>query len=100
MLDIETGKIKDFVKFELGNVVMCTGGANCGRVGVVRAREKHKGALDMVHVADHAGNVFTTRVTNVFVIGKGSKSLVSLPKGRGVRKGILQEQQELLQTEG
>ena len=42
MLDIESGKVRDHAKFELGNVVMCTGGANCGRVGTVQHREKHK----------------------------------------------------------
>ena len=30
MLDIETGKPKDFVKFELGNLCMVTGGSNNG----------------------------------------------------------------------
>ena len=30
MLDIETGKPKEFVKFELGNMCMVTGGANNG----------------------------------------------------------------------
>lgn len=30
MLDIETGKPKEFVKFELGNICMVTGGANNG----------------------------------------------------------------------
>jgi small subunit ribosomal protein S4e len=99
MLDIETGKVKDFAKFEIGNVVMCIGGANCGRVGTVQHREKHKGALDMVHVVDASGHTFVTRITNVFVIGKGPKALVSLPKGRGVRKTILQEQAEVLAAE-
>ena len=58
-----------------------------------------QGALDMVHVVDGAGNTFVTRITNVFVIGKGNKALVSLPKGRGVRKSILQEQQEIMAAE-
>lgn len=35
MLDIETGKVKDFVKFDLGNLAMATGGHNCGRVGTI-----------------------------------------------------------------
>lgn len=58
-----------------------------------------QGALDMVHVVDAAGNTFVTRITNVFVIGKGPKALVSLPKGRGVRKSILQEQAAILRQE-
>lgn len=35
---------------------------------------------------------FATRISNVFVIGKGNKPLISLPKGKGVRLTILQEQ--------
>jgi len=92
MLDIETGKIKDFVKFDIGNLVMITGGHNNGRVGTVVHREKHKGTFEIVTVEDAAGNRFATRNTNVFVIGKGNKPLISLPKGKGIRLTILQEQ--------
>ena len=92
MFDIETGKVKDFAKFDIGQMVMVTGGHNNGRVGIIQAREKHKGNFDIVHVEDAAGNKFATRITNVFVIGKGNKPLVSLPKGKGIRLTILQEQ--------
>jgi small subunit ribosomal protein S4e len=47
-----------------------------------------------VHIEDAAGNRFATRVTNVFVIGKGNKPLISLPKGKGIRLTIIQEQQK------
>ena len=86
MLDLETGKIKDFAKFDVGNVCMVTGGHNNGRVGVVVRREKHKGAFDIVHIEDNAGNTFATRITNVFVIGKGKTPLISLPKVGGARR--------------
>ena len=99
MLDLESGKVKDFIKFEVGNLVMCTGGANAGRVGIVQHREKHRGAIEMVHVADAAGRRFVTRISNVFVIGKGTKPLVSLPKMKGVRKTIMEEQQQQFPTE-
>jgi hypothetical protein len=33
--------------------------------------------------------------SNVFVIGKGDKPLISLPKGKGIRQTILQEQAKL-----
>lgn len=92
MLDIETGKIKDIVKFDIGNLVTITGGHNNGRVGVIVSKEKHKGSFDIVHVEDAAGNRFATRATNVFVIGKGNKPLISLPKGKGIRLTIIQEQ--------
>jgi small subunit ribosomal protein S4e len=92
MVDIESGKIKDFVRFDIGNLVMVTGGHNNGRVGTIVHKEKHKGSFDIVHVEDAAGNRFATRNDNVFVIGKGNKPLISLPKGKGIRLTILQEQ--------
>ncbi len=55
MLDIETGKIKDFVKFGAGNLCMVTGGRNCGRVGTIVHQEKHKGSFDVIHVRDATG---------------------------------------------
>lgn len=84
--------LQDFVKFDIGNLVMATGGHNNGRVGTIVHKEKHKGSFDIVHVEDAAGNRFATRQTNVFVIGKGNKPLISLPKGKGIRLSILQEQ--------
>jgi small subunit ribosomal protein S4e len=92
VFDIESGKIKDFVKFDVGNLAIAIGGHNNGRVGTVVHKEKHKGSFDIVHVEDAAGHRFATRESNVFVIGKGNKPLVSLPKGKGIRLTILQEQ--------
>jgi len=92
-LDLATGKITDFVKFDLNNLVMITGGRNLGRVGVVTHREKHPGSFDIVHVRDASGQQFATRLTNVFVIGKGTKSYVSLPHGKGVKLSILAERE-------
>lgn len=85
MFDISSGKIKDFIKFDVGNLAVATGGHNAGRVGVITNKEKHKGAIDIIHIRDAAGHSFATRVTNIFVIGKGDKPLISLPKGKGIR---------------
>jgi len=90
-IDIATGKVQSFVKFDNGNVVMCTGGRNWGRVGVVTHRERHEGGFDIVHVKDSLDNAFVTRLSNVFVIGEGNKPLVSLPKGKGIRLSIAEE---------
>jgi small subunit ribosomal protein S4e len=98
MLDLETGKIKDFIKFDLGNLAMVTGGHNNGRVGTIVHKERHRGGHDIVHIEDAAGNRFATRISNVFVIGKGNKALISLPKGKGVRLTILQEQAKRYQS--
>merc|ERR1711907_880534 len=82
LYDLESGKIKDFIKFDSGNVC------------IIMNREKHKGSNDIVHIKDAAGNAFATRIGNVFVIGKGNKPLVSLPKGKGIKLSILQEQEK------
>jgi len=91
MVDIETGKIKDFIHFGVGNLCMITGGTNNGRVGTIVHQEHHKGSFEIIHIKDAAGNDFATRMGNVFVIGRGDKPLISLPKGKGVKLTILQE---------
>jgi small subunit ribosomal protein S4e len=90
-LDLETQKIEDYVKFDSGNLVMITGGHNLGRVGVITSRERHPGSFDIVHVKDAANNTFATRLSYVFVIGKGNKPWISLPNDKGVRKTITEE---------
>lgn len=87
------GKILDFIKFEAGNLVMVTGGRNLGRVGVIEKKERHIGGFDIVHVKDSAGRQFATRVSNVFIIGKGSESYVSLPARKGVALTRLEERE-------
>jgi len=90
-VDLETGKITDFAKFDIGNLCMITGGRNLGRVGVIVSKERHPGSFDIVHIKDASGQAFATRLSNVFVIGKGTKSLVSLPRSKGIKKTILEE---------
>ncbi|KAL1924140.1 40S ribosomal protein eS4 [Calcarisporiella thermophila] len=90
-LDLETGKISDFVHFEVGNVCMITGGRNMGRVGVITHRERHIGGFDIVHIKDSLDRQFATRLSNVFVIGQGNKPWISLPKGKGVKLTIAEE---------
>jgi small subunit ribosomal protein S4e len=89
--DLENGKIVDFIKFETGNVALVTGGRNMGRVGVIVHRERHHGGFDIVHVKDVLGHTFATRLSNVFVIGQGTKPWVSLPKGKGVKLSVTEE---------
>jgi len=97
-LNLTTGKIEEIIKFDVGATVMITGGHNLGRVGVLEDRERHLGGFDIVHVKDAAGNKFATRLTNVFVLGRGS-SLVTLPKGKGIKLSILQEREKRLKNE-
>jgi len=93
-IDIATGKIKSHVKFDIGNLAITTGGRNLGRVGIVLSLERHPGSYDIVHIKDAAGNTFATRLVNVFIIGRGTRSLVSLPKDKGVKKTIIEERDE------
>jgi len=90
-LDVTTGKILDWVKFENGNSVMISGGNNIGRVGTIVHRERHPGSFEIVHVKDAAGHSFATRLSNVFAIGKGNKPWISLPKGNGIKLSIIED---------
>merc|ERR1712203_768895 len=76
----KTGENFRIITFEVGNLCMVTGGANAGRVGTMISREKHPGSFDIVHIKDSQGHVFATRLNYVFVIGKGNKPFISLPK--------------------
>ena len=96
-LDIETGKIQNFIKFELGSMVVVTGGANTGRIGSVTHRERHPGSFEIVHIKDALGHQFATRLSNVFVIGQAGKSWVSLPKSKGLKLSILEERDRRLE---
>jgi len=95
-VDIASGKIQDFIKFDSGNMCMITGGRNLGRVGTVTHRERHPGSFDIVHVKDALGHSFATRLNNVFIIGKGNKAWVSLPRGKGVKLTIAEERDRRL----
>lgn len=90
-IDIASGKIQNWVKFDSGNLCMITGGRNLGRIGVITSRDRHPGSFDIVNVKDAAGHSFSTRISNIFVIGKGNKSMVSLPRDKGIRKTIAEE---------
>lgn len=90
-VDLETGKMVDFLKFNTGSLCMVQRGHNAGRAGTIQHVEKHPGSFDIVTVKDVAGNTFATRLKNVFVIGEADKPWVSLPKGKGVKLSILEE---------
>ncbi|KAF4365173.1 hypothetical protein G4B88_013070 [Cannabis sativa] len=86
-LDLEANKITDFIKFDVGNVVMVTGGRNRGRVGVIKNREKHKGTFETIHVQDALGHEFATRLGNDLdvAIVKATNHVECPPKERHLR---------------
>jgi len=93
-LNLKTNQIEDTIKFAVGALVMCTKGRNTGRVGVLKEIEKHEGSNTIVYVEDMANRAFATRVENVFAIGLGKKAQVTLPRGGGVKLGILEERRQ------
>jgi len=95
-MDIETGKIIDFIKFKVGQVAYINGGHSCGRVGVIQSVTKHEGTFDMVLLQDAAGNTFTTRLGNVFVIGDGETPWITLPKGNGIKLSSMENREIVL----
>ena len=56
----------------------------------------HPGSFDVVHVKDANGNSFATWLSNIFVIGKGNKPWISLPRGKGIRLTIAEERDKRL----
>jgi len=94
--DLKEQKIKDYINFESGNIAKVTSGANQGRIGIITQIEKHCGGHDIVRLKDTSGTTFATRAKNVFVIGKGSKSYISLPSGKGVKRSAAEERDHRL----
>ena len=95
-VDIATGKIIDFNKFEIGKLAMITKGRNTGRVGTILHVESHPGAFNIITVRDSSGNSFSTRTENVFIIGSGETPDITLPKGQGIKLSILEEREVIL----
>lgn len=92
-VDIATGKITDFQKFELHKTVMVTKGRSTGRVGAITKIEKHPGSFSIATITDSTGAAFSTRLDNVFVIGSGDNLDITLPKGKGIKLSILGERE-------
>ena len=70
---------------------MLTGGNNIGRIGILQSIEKHPGSFEIAHVKDSNGHVFSTRVSNIIIIGDGKTPTITLPKGEGIRLTLIEE---------
>lgn len=90
-LNLETGEIDGIVKFENGATVFVTGGNNVGRAGQLMHVEHHLGSYEIVHIRDSNGASFSTRLSNIFVIGQGKKPLIKLPKNDGLKMSLIAE---------
>jgi hypothetical protein len=82
-IDINTGKVTDFLKFEIGNLVTITRGHNAGRVGVIQGIERCAdcpsfgviGTLDEAVIAGIRGRSISSRSRTV-------RTTCSRPGGR------------------
>jgi small subunit ribosomal protein S4e len=96
VFDLKTKTVSDWIRFKKDQLVFCTGGANRGRVGTVSKIERHPGSFHIVHVTDANGATFATRLSNIFVVGRDAP-LVTLPKGDGVRVGLVEDRAERIE---
>jgi len=90
-LNLESGEVDGLVKLENGSSVFVVGGNNIGRVGILQHIEHHPGSYEIAHVKDSRGNSFATRLNNIFCMGAGKDTLISLPKSKGIRLSLVDE---------
>ena len=90
-INLATGAVEQATKFANNTTVILTGGNNIGRIGSLSSVERHPGTFDIAHIKDARGNVFSTRISNVFVIGDGKTNIISLPKGEGIALSLIEE---------
>jgi small subunit ribosomal protein S4e len=98
--NLTTGEVDGVVKFENGARVFVQGGNNIGRVGVLMHVEHHPGSYEIVHVKDANGHSFATRLSNIFIIGEGKKSLITLPKLDGIKRTLMEERNDRIRHYG
>jgi len=91
--------IQSVYKFVNGASVYLTGGNNIGRIGILQSIEKHPGSFDIAHVKDVRGQKFSTRLSNIFVIGDGKTPAISIPKGEGIKYSLIEERDERMGIE-
>ena len=79
-LNLRTNEIATYFKYEVGSKVMITGGNNIGRVGSILRIEQHPGSYEIVHVRDENNLEFSTRLSNVFIIGTKAPEIALLKR--------------------
>lgn len=89
--NLEKNEVEDFIPMAAGNLAFCTDGNNRGRVGIIDHINKFDNNFDLITIKDAHGHSFTTRTSYIITIGRGNKSLITLPKGNGIRLSIIEE---------
>jgi small subunit ribosomal protein S4e len=89
--NLEKNEVEDFIPMAVGNLAFCSDGNNRGRVGIIDHINKFDNNFDLITIKDAAGHSFTTRTSYIVTVGRGNKSLITLPKGNGVALTIIEE---------
>jgi len=85
LYDLAKKKIIDFIKFDVGSLCVVIGGPSVGRIGIVLQQEKNDNQEETIKMKDVNGFEFSAKMPFVFVIGKGRKSFISLPRNKNVQ---------------
>ncbi|RVD93376.1 40S ribosomal S4-3 [Tubulinosema ratisbonensis] len=94
VVDLVERKVVDFLPLANDMKVFVTEGKNTGCVGIISCIEKHDGRDDVVNVVDAKGRSFTTKSKNVIVIGDSERTLITLPKGDGIKLSEVEKSNE------
>jgi small subunit ribosomal protein S4e len=90
LFDLFKKKIIDYIKFDVGSLCLIIGGHNIGRIGIIYQKNVYSNGI--VRLKDAEGYEFSVKTSFIFIIGKGKKSFISLPKGQGIRtKNVLKK---------
>lgn len=90
-LNLEKNVVEDFIPMTAGNLALCSDGNNRGRIGIIDHVNKFDNNFDLITIKDARGHSFTTRTSYIITIGRGTKALISLPKGNGISLSIIEE---------
>src|SRR5574344_2150587 len=83
-------QVEEIIPMKVGSLVFCSTGNNRGRVGTVVKISILDGSNNLVTVKDALDRTFTTVQKYIFVIGT-NKSMITLPRDKGVRQNISEE---------
>ena len=87
LFDFEKNKTQEIYKMRAGKIAALTGGSSRGHVAEIVRVEKHPGAFHICHLKDRSGREYSTRASNVFVIGNSYDTIpVSIPREVGIKQ--------------
>lgn len=90
-VDLETGRITDFIHLEVGHTALIKKGKNMGCIGVITHIEKKGFNEYVIKLKDLNNRIFSTRRNNLILVGKNGESLIDLPEGKGVKLSVLEK---------